>query len=71
MILYAPGSAFDEIVKQKLAAGIVIVADEEDEPALGADTRIVKTNSPACRRGVLELVNSTSCNTTENIANTS
>ena len=70
-MLYAPGSVFDNTVEERLAAGIIIVADEDDEPVFGADTGMVKTNSPACQREIRGLVNSTFCNTTEEIVRTS
>ena len=62
LILYAKGSLFDEVVQAHLAAGKVIVAEEDDEPELGATIGIVKPNSLACGRAGLTLGNSTSCN---------
>lgn len=63
MILYAPGSIYDDIVKEDLAAGTVIVADEDIEPYSGASAGILGPSSLSCR-GLLPLSNSTSCNTT-------
>ena len=71
MILYAPGSAFDDIVKQQLAAGAVVVADEDDEPELGATLNLVKPNSLACKGERLLLNNYTSCNITKETVNVS
>ena len=71
MILYAPGSVFDDIVKQQIAAGTVVVAEEDDEPELGATINLVKPNSPACRGELLLLNNSTFCNTTKETVNVS
>lgn len=67
LILYAPGSYFDEVVQARLAAGTVVVAEEDDEPGLGATTGIVKPNSLSCGGALLTLSNSSSCNTTETI----
>ena len=63
MIIYAPGSHFDDIVKQQIAAGAVVVADEDDEPELGATISLVKPNSLVCKGERLPLNNSTFCNT--------
>ena len=71
MILYAPNSFYDAVVKSHLAAGMVIVADEDDEPELGATTRIVKPNSLSCWGARLALSNSTFCNTGEEAVNVS
>ena len=64
MILYAPGSIYDDIVKEDLAAGTVIVADQDNEPYSGASAGILGPSSLSCR-GLLPLSNSTFCNTTE------
>ena len=61
MILYAPGSVFDDIVKQQLAAGAVVVADEDDEQELGATINLVKPNGLACKGERLLLNNFTLC----------
>ena len=71
LILYAPGSYYDEEVQEDLAAGKVIVAEEDDEPGLGATIGLVKPNSLSCGGARLALSNSTSCNTTETIVNVS
>lgn len=71
MILYAPGSVFDDTVKQQIAAGVVVVADEDDEPELGATINLVKPNSLACKGERLLLNNSTSCNATKETVNSS
>ena len=71
MILYAPDSFYDEVVKSHLAAGKVVVAEEDDEPELGATTRIVKPNSLSCRGARLVLSDSTLCNTREETVNVS
>ena len=71
MILYAPGSVFDDTVKQQVAAGAVVVADEDDEPELGATLNLVKPNSLACNGERLPLNNSTFCNTTKETVNVS
>ena len=71
MILYAPGSVYDDILQAHLAAGTVIVAEEDDEPELGATTGIVKPNSLSCGRAGSALHYSTSCNTTVGTVNVS
>ena len=66
LILYAPGSVYDGIVEADLAAGTVIVADEDPEPNLGATAGIAKPSSLSCRRALPALGgNYTFCNTTE------
>ena len=70
-MLYEPGSYYDEMVEAQLAAGIVIVAEEDDEPVLGATTGIVRPSRLACGGIGLVLSNSTSCNKTEEMANVS
>ena len=70
LILYAPGSYYDEEVKEHLAAGTVIVAEEEDEPGLEATAGLVKPISLSCG-GARLAHNSSSCNTTETIVNVS
>lgn len=65
MILYAPESVYDYMVKADIAAGTVIVADEEPEPNLDVTTGIVKPSSRLCRGALLELGISTYCNTTK------
>lgn len=67
MILYAPGSIYDDVVKADLAAGTVVVADEEDEPRLG----IVKPNRVICEGEELALDHSMSCNRTEEMVDVS
>ena len=59
------------MVQEHLAAGTVIVADEDDEPVLGATIGLVKPNSLSCGGARLALSSSTSCNTTETIVNVS
>ena len=71
MILYAPGSHFDDIVKDQVAAGAVVVADEDDEPELGATINLFKPNSLAFKGERLLFNNSTLCNTTKEKANVS
>ena len=71
LILYAPGSLFDEEVQAHRAAGTVIVAEEDDEPGSGASTGLIKPNSRSCGEARLALTNSSSCNTTETIVNVS
>ena len=71
LILYAPGSYYDGEVQAHLAAGTVIVAEEEDEPGLGATIDLVKPNSLSCGRARLALSNSPSCNTTGKTVNVS
>lgn len=71
IILYAPGSVYDDIVKADLAAGIVVVADEEPDPNLGATTGIVKPSSLSCNGASLALGDATSCNITEETVNVS
>ena len=71
MILYAPGSAFDDVVKQQVAAGAVVVADQDDEPEFGATMNLVKPNSLACKGEWLPLNNFTFCNATRETANVS
>lgn len=71
IILYAPGSVYDDVVKADLAAGIVVVADEEPEPNLGATTGIVKPSSLSCKGALLALGDATSCNMTEETVNVS
>ena len=68
--MYAPGSYYDELVQAHLAAGTVIVA-EEDEPRLGATIGLVKPNSLSCGGARLALSNSSSCDTTETTNNVS
>lgn len=67
IILYAPGSVYDDIVKVDLAAGTLIVADEDPEPDIGATTGIIKPSSLSCRGALLALGNSTVCNMTETV----
>ena len=63
MILYAPGSFFDDVVKQQIAAGSVVVADQDDEPELGATINLVNPNTLACEGFKRLLINnSTFCN---------
>ena len=71
LIVYAPGSYYDEEVQAQLAAGTVVVAEEEDEPGLGVTTGLVKPNSLSCGGARLAPSNSSSCNTTETIVNVS
>ena len=71
MILYAPGSHFDGIVKQQVATGAVVVADEDDEPELGPTINLFKPNSLACKGEHLLSNNFTLCNTTQEKANVS
>ena len=65
MILYAPGSVFDDVVKQQLATGAVVVADEDDELELGVTVNLVKPNNLACKRERLLLNSSTFGNMTK------
>ena len=67
LILYAPGSVYDGMVEADLAAGTVIVAEEDPKPNLGATAGIAKPSSLSCRRVLPALGNSTFCNTTEGI----
>ena len=69
ILLYAPGTVFDDVVKAYLAAGTVVVADEDDEPEVGASIRVVKPNSLSCVGGRLSLANSMYCNTTRETVN--
>lgn len=71
MILYAPGSFYDDIVKADLAAGIVVVADEDPEPGVGATPGIVEPSSLYCRQVLPVLGNSMFCNTTRETVNIS
>ena len=71
MIIYAPGSVFDDMVKEQLATGVVIVVDEDGEPELGATMNLVKPDSLACKEERLVLNNSTSCNVTTEKVNVS
>lgn len=72
LIIYASGSPYDEEVRAKLAAGTVVVAEEDDELGLRTTTGLVKPNSLSCGGARLALSDSTSCdNTTETIVNVS
>lgn len=65
LILYAPGSIYDDIVKRDLAAGTLIVADEDPGTESGATAGIGNPDSVYCRRALLALDNSTFCDATE------
>lgn len=72
LIIYASGSIYDQEVRAKLAAGTVVVAEEDDELGLRTTTGLVQPNSLSCGGARLALSNSTSCNdTTETIVNVS
>ena len=71
MILYASGSVYDDVVKADLAAGTVVLAEEDDEPELGATTGIVKPNSLSCRGVGLALDYSMPCKRMKNTVNVS
>lgn len=71
MILYASGSVYDDVVRAELAAGTVVVAEEDDEPELGVTTGTVKPNSLACGGAGLALDYAMSCHRTEDIVNVS
>ena len=69
MILYAPGSLFDDVVKQQLATGAIVVADEDDELELGVTLNLVKPNNLACKGERPSLNRSTFGNMTKETVN--
>ena len=69
MILYAPRSIFDDMVKGQLATGAVVVVDKDDEPDSYATINLVKPDSLACKEERLIINNSTSCNITKETVN--
>lgn len=56
------------MVKADLAAGTVIVADEDPEPNLSAATGLVTPSNLSCGGALLALGNSTLCNTAQETA---
>ena len=70
-MLYAPGSHYDEEVQAHLAAGTVVVAEEDDEPESVTTTVLIKPNGRSCGGARLALSDPSSCNTTETSVNVS
>ena len=69
LFLYAPGSRLDDDIKAKLAAGMLVVAEEDDELGLGSNIGIVTPESLSCRGAWLASGDSTLCNVTGETVN--
>ena len=71
MILYAPGSVYEDKVKADLAEGIVVVANQDPEAEVGASAGDVGVSSLACGGALPALSNSTICSTIAGTVNVS
>lgn len=71
VILYAPGSVYDDKVKADVAEGIIVVANQDPEAEVGASAGVVGGSSLVCSGALPVLKNSTDCSTVAGTVNVS